>query len=434
VNSVRRINAFLGLGRTALLLVALHDAVSGAERHQPDLIAIGASPQTAALAGCHASGKLQFKDESGKVVALALSDLVRWSTPAAAQAPDELLLRDGSRVRLAAAWGKEASLSIGRAAASAKTYLLGELGLARGHVRAVFWQLPPADGDRQKRIDELLAAQKADAQTDVLLLDNGDLLTGTLARTGESGNPIDGEEGVATVKFVGALGEMELPLERVRGIAFSPATAVPPAKSDEFKSPLYVGLSDGSLVAADSITGEGDEITLRSQALGERHVQLREIVSLQADGDRAAYLSDFEPADYRHEPYLDLMWPLGRDRNVLGGVPIVGERRYLKTVAMHSAARATYKLDGTHKRFAASVAVDDAADGGGSVAFRVYLRIGDFWQTAYASRMVRGGDSPRHIAVDLADARELTLVVDYADRGDERDYANWLDARLERVR
>jgi len=426
------LNPVVSLVSAASLLIVLCDLACAVDGRLQELIAIGAPIKRAVLTGCDARGNIRFKDETSAVVSLGLSDLVRWSTPAAPRAPDELLLVDGSHIRLKAAWRKESSFSIGYAAGSAKTFRLGELRLARRHVRAVFWQLPPDDGDRQKRI-ELLTAQKADPQSDILLLDNGDSLTGTLAEAGESGNPFGGEQVHATVRFFGALGEIEIPLERVRGIAFSPATAVPPAKSDDTKPPLYVGLSDGSLIAASSITGEGDEITLRSQALGELRVPLAEIASLQADGERVTYLSDLEPADYRHEPYLDLVWPLGRDRNVLGGISVVHERRHLKTVSMHSAARAVYKLDGDYDRFAASIAVDDAAESGGSVAFRVYLKKGDSWQTAYASPVVRGGDRPRHVAVDLAEAREITLVVDYADQGDERDYANWLDARLERT-
>jgi hypothetical protein len=35
------------------------------------------------------------------------------------------------------------------------------------------------------------------------------------------------------------------------------------------------------------------------------------------------------------------------------------------------------------------------------------------------------------VAVEVVGAPELALVVDYADHGDECDYADWLDARLE---
>jgi hypothetical protein len=35
-----------------------------------------------------------------------------------------------------------------------------------------------------------------------------------------------------------------------------------------------------------------------------------------------------------------------------------------------------------------------------------------------------------HVSVDLTGAKKLELVVDYADRADVLDHADWLDARL----
>jgi hypothetical protein len=49
---------------------------------------------------------------------------------------------------------------------------------------------------------------------------------------------------------------------------------------------------------------------------------------------------------------------------------------------------------------------------------------------AYKSGIVRGGEAPQTVSVDLAGAQGITLTVDYADRGDELDRADWLDARL----
>jgi hypothetical protein len=43
---------------------------------------------------------------------------------------------------------------------------------------------------------------------------------------------------------------------------------------------------------------------------------------------------------------------------------------------------------------------------------------------------VHGGEAARPVAVDISNAQSLTLTVDYADRGDELDHADWLGARL----
>lgn len=406
---------------------------TGAEKPLPDLITIGAPARQADLVSIEPTGDLRFGDSAGETFSVRVSDLVRWSTPNVTRPPDELMLVDGSRLRIAAGWGKEPTFGVGQAGILAKSEQLGQLDLPRSQVRAVFWRLPTDDAVRQKRIDELLAAQTEAAGSDILLLDNGDRMTGTLTSIGQTGNPLGDGEGPVVVSVVGPLGAIETPLERVRGIAFSPGTAVPPAANADAETALYVGLRDGSLIAADSMVDGGGEVLLRSASLSERRIAIKDIASLQADGERVAYLVDLESSGFRHEPYLDLKWPFARDRNVLGGVPTANGRSFLKTIGMHSASRLTFDLDGEQDRFAATVAVDDAAEGGGSVVFRVFLSTGGTWREAYASGVVRGGDPPKDVAVDLAESDQLALVVDYADRGDERDYANWLDARFERT-
>ena len=70
--------------------------------------------------------------------------------------------------------------------------------------------------------------------------------------------------------------------------------------------------------------------------------------------------------------------------------------------------------------------IDDSTGGRGSVDFAS-------WSTASercASGPIRGGAPPVPVSVDLAGAKRLELVVDYGERGDVLDHADWLDARL----
>ena len=50
------------------------------------------------------------------------------------------------------------------------------------------------------------------------------------------------------------------------------------------------------------------------------------------------------------------------------------------------------------------------------------------WKSKFTSKVVRGDDAPVDISIDLAGARQVSLMVDFADRGDVLDHANWLDA------
>jgi hypothetical protein len=205
-------------------------------------------------------------------------------------------------------------------------------------------------------------------------------------------------------------------------------------------------------------------------AAGQTWKTTRErLVFLQPLGGRAVYLSDVKPADYRQTPFLDLPWPLQADRNVTGGMLRSGGRLRLKGLGVHSAARLVYLLDTSpprpparegqggrvagsagplagegqaigsprplagegqgvrgFQRFEAEIGIDDSTGGRGSVRFRVLVD----GQERFASRIIRGGDRPTPISVDLRGGKRLELVVDYADRADVLDRADWLDARL----
>jgi hypothetical protein len=423
-----------GIGFVAGLILSV---AARAAESLPDLVTVGSGSVSAELSAIDADGAFVFRTESNEEVKVPAERLVRWSTPVVSRAADVAVLVDGSVLSLKAAWGKSPSFGATRPFANARTIAFGELELPRWCVRAVFWRLPTDAAERHARISSLLESQSKEPESDLVLLDNGDTLTGSITRVGvmpdrHAFSDIEVEREIV-VNVHSPIGETPIPLERVRGIVLSPRTSVPPVPKDADSRPRFrVGLRDGSLIAADALRGEGERVKLASRMLGEREVELKDIVSIQAYGERVAYLSDLQAASYRSEPYLDLDWTYKRDQNVLGGAANVGGRRYLKAIGTHSAARLTYDLDGSYDRFAAAVAINDAAEGAGSVVFRVLLKRGGEWREAYASGIVRCGDAPRGVAVDLNSSERIALVVDYADRGDERDYADWLDPRLER--
>jgi hypothetical protein len=90
-----------------------------------------------------------------------------------------------------------------------------------------------------------------------------------------------------------------------------------------------------------------------------------------------------------------------------------------------------YDLNGGYRRFEAELAIDEETGLGGSAVFRVFLRPpSGTWNRIYESPVVRGGDAPRPISVDVSGATGIALLVDFAERGDVLDHADWLLARL----
>jgi hypothetical protein len=125
-------------------------------------------------------------------------------------------------------------------------------------------------------------------------------------------------------------------------------------------------------------------------------------------------------------PFLSLAWPFKTDANVTGSQLRAAGHPYAKGIGMHSAARLTHRLAAGYKAFEADVALDDQVGGAGSAIFSVYVDD----RLAFKSDVIRGGAKPTPIKVDTTGGKRLSLMVEFADRGDEQDHANWLDARL----
>jgi len=397
-----------------------------AEELPQTLLLIDEPTVEAVLEAAEQDGGLQFRigDDLRQI---ARENLVRWSTPAMATAAGEVLLVDGSRLVLAESWTGQPSLKMDARTVSAATKQFGKITFPRVKLRAVLFHAPADVRRRTKQIDRLLAWRGDDR----LLLSNQDVLTGKLLGIAEN-QPADGDHPPgATVVFEADIGKLKLPQARVAGVVCNPG------QGSSSSGALAVGLRDGSYLMARSLTADAHRLRVElACGVTVSGTNCRDVVYLQSLAGRLVYLSDIKPADYRHEPYLDIPWPYRTDRNVLGGPLVVDRRWYAKGLGMHSASRLTYRLEADptgsrYERFAAEIAVDDAAAGRGSVLFRVYLFRANAWQLAYASPVVRGGEASLPVSVDLKDARRIALETDYADHGDERDYANWLDARLE---
>jgi hypothetical protein len=98
---------------------------------------------------------------------------------------------------------------------------------------------------------------------------------------------------------------------------------------------------------------------------------------------------------------------------------------------MHTASRVAYKLHGPVREFQAELAIDDTAGGRGSATCSVFVDDGSGkWQPRYTSPILRGGDKPVSLRVDLSGVKGISLLCDFADHGDQLDHVNWLNARV----
>lgn len=308
--------------------------------------------------------------------------------------------------------------------------LCGEFNVDRRLVRACLLQ-PAADPLERDRQWQLL--QETDAPDRVLLL-NGDAIAGRLLpTTARNGGGLFGLVSIG-LELPNSGSSTWIRLDEVRAITFQAA-----AKRAEQPACL-LGFRDGSLVAADRLSPAEPDLARITTAAGatlqlQTDALRKNLTFIQPRNERVTYLSDLPAVGYKSLPFLSMEWPLGIATNTLGGQLRSDGHLILKGLGMHSASRVAYDLDRKYRRFEAELALDDHAGRQGSVLYRVLVERDDesgqpSWSLAFTSAVVRGGDTPLSIAVDVADANRLALVVEMADRADTRDYANWLNARL----
>jgi len=400
----------IGIRQFAIVWLVLLALTSTARAAPPLAVPIDEKPFAADLTAVSNEGILTFTAD-GKPKQLRLADLVCWGTLREPRRGPLLALADGGLLAADVLGADKDRLDV-------DSELFGRLNLPLDALSGVVFSLPGAGRERERLLGRLAAAA---GDSDRLLLENGDELAGTLESIGDKLAKLQTDAGLANVE-----------LGRVSAVIFNPRLRGKP----ESKTPCtWLGFADGSRLHAKSFSvlslgeGQGARVgeTVQFSVLGQNWKSpLKSLAYIQPLSGHALYLSDLKPAEYRHVPYLSITWPYQFDRNALGGDLRAGGRLYLKGIGMHSAARLNYALPPGAKRFQAEVALDDAAGGDGSVRFRVFVD----GKEIYASSPVRGEMPPAPIDVDVSAAKRLDLVVDFADRADVQDRADWLNARL----
>ena len=402
------------------------------------LVDISHTHAEARLVGVSAEGLFTFQvgKDARRVPA---ADLVAWGGPVEPRDAPQVLLANGSLLVVREIF----KLQDKRLQLDSNTF--GEFAVPLSALAGVLLH-PPIDPQRRDRLavrfappregDDELLADKA-ARGDRLLLENGDELSGTVTAMTDS-----------AVEFTSDVGPLTVDRQRIIAVGFDPSgrsNAISPAAPQTLRSSteqaasassqregrnsaqrFLVGLRGGGVlqVAALMLDQERAQMTLSDDL--KLTSPADSVVFVQTMGGRATYLSDLVPESYRHLPYLSIDWPYRLDANVTGTRLRAGGKIYPKGVGMHSTSRLTFRLAKAYRRFEAEVAIDDQTQLRGSVIFRVLAGPREI----YKSGIVRGGDPPLRVSVDLGGVDQLSLIVDYADRADALDHADWLNARL----
>jgi alpha-galactosidase len=115
------------------------------------------------------------------------------------------------------------------------------------------------------------------------------------------------------------------------------------------------------------------------------------------------------------------------DKSVTGKPLTIGGKVFARGVGSHADSVIRIDLQGGAQRFSAQVGVDDAAASDrSSIRFKVIADGKTVWKTD----VMKHGQPPRAVDLDVAGVRMLLLVADSAEDGNGWDHADWTDAKL----
>ncbi len=389
-----------------VILLGVAAALALAE--PPSAVPVDGEAFEAKLAAVDAKWDLSF-DSNGKERSLSAADLVRWGNRPDATRGPIVVTADAGLLAVDAFTADGESLKADRETLTADSALFGTLTLPLESLRGIAFDLPAGRIQRERLLDRVA---RAAGGSDRVLLHNGDEITALLLG-------LDGD----AVKLKTDAEPIRIEIRRIAALVLNPAL-----KRETPKEGLrcWAGFDDGSLLLATRLEMNQKRLKISTTAGQTWSTAPEHLVWLMPLGGRATYLSDLKPAEYRHVPYLNLPWPYRRDRSVTAGRLRCAGRLYQKGLGVHSAARLTYRLEKPYRRFQAELGIDDSTAGRGSVRFRVFVDR----KEKYRGETIRGGQPPVPVSVDITGAKRLDLIVDFADRADELDHADWLGARV----
>ncbi len=357
-------------------------------------------------------GVLHLETDEGEPQELADGKWLRWNHPAKFAPRPRVYFGQDSVMVAKQDWTGRVPIVVSDSKVTVDNRTLGKIAFQRSDVRCLLI----AAAKEPSVAARLLQEASIRSPDDRVWLVDGDVLNGRVVRF--DGNRLDLELAGKTLPILAS---------RIAAVAFADDAGDTPSTDSAY----VIGLDDGSLIEVADFRFRDGESTLTSPG-GEvwRASAGTRIAYVQSMARTITYLSDLEPVDFQHTPYFSGDWPLVRDGSLTGGPLVAGGHRYSKGLAMHAAARAVYRVPYGSSRFCAEIALEGNSETRGSVVFRIYRVAANGLELAYQSGVVRGGDAPQTATIDVVGAAAVVLVVDYAERGDERDRAAWLDARF----
>ncbi|MDG3005532.1 NPCBM/NEW2 domain-containing protein [Paludisphaera mucosa] len=269
---------------------------------------------------------------------------------------------------------------------------------------------PPSDPDA---FDLLVRRLRTEARTsEVVWLANGDRVAGSF---------LGMDDRVVRLQVQGAA--RELARDGVTAVGFDPALVSYPKPAGPY---LEIGMLDGSRLGLVEVKLERGRVSGATRFGVRIDVPLADVVRVAPRTPTVAYLSELPVEAKSYVPYFDLVRPFQADASVEDRPLLLNGKTYDRGIGTSSRTLLAFKIQPGDLRFQATVGVDERAGALGSVVFRV-LTDG---KVRYASPSLTYRDAPVAVDVDLEGVKHLILATEFGERGDVRDLADWVEARI----
>jgi NPCBM/NEW2 domain len=407
-----------GAGGAICLLITLFAAraASAADEPAPAQVSsvVASEPVFSALLidGTSVSGRVRQLGQNvtslgeSKDQAVPLDRLVKLTrdgfSPPNPPEGTQAMFPDGDRLRVVIDPATDTTLE-------ARSYVLGAISIPLDSLLGLVLS-PPADA---QAFEDLLAkVRDQPRRSEVLWLANGDRLTGGFLGLN-----------ARQVSFKAQAGPVEIDRAQIVALGFdSSLVNYPRPKGDYFE----LTLTDGSRLGVSALRIEKGQVDAVSRFGVPIHFAIGDLARVHRRTESIAYLSE-QPADgSEYESYIGPTRPYRRDAAVDGHALRLSGQAYDRGIGTQSRTLLAYRLKPGDRRFQALVGVDDRAGPLGSVVFRVKVD----GKNRFVSPAMSVRDTPAAIDIDLTGARVLILVTEFGERGDVRDFADWVEARL----
>lgn len=402
-----------GAALALALVIAAIPSIARADDDAPaaddpvfEVLPIAGEPVSGRIAAI-AADRITIAPAEGPNRDFLLTELVRLSReapPAEGAEAGRILLPEGDRL------ARTIIIRATDAAIETQSQLLGAVKIPLDSALGLILS-PPMTAEALDELQQWIRIEPR--TTEVVRLANDDRVEGSFTGLDERTLMIQGPNDKP----------MEFDRAGVEAIGMDPALVSYPRPEGPF---LEATLTDGSRLGLVGAKLEKGELLADTRFGWKFRAPITAVVRLTARTSAIDYLSERPIDGETYVPYFDSVRPVRIDANVEGRPFRLAGRTYERGLGTESRSLLAYKLKPGDRRFQALVGLDERAGPLGSVVFRVLVD----GQPRFTSPAMTFREPPKTVDVDLEGGKLLILITEFGDRGDARDLADWVEARI----